>query len=63
MTLADFEYPVWFTLVYIVLATKDFQIIWLSNLMTLSVPDEGYSRNLQIIIWYKMYTENKDINK
>jgi hypothetical protein len=26
-------------------ATKDFKIIWLSNILTLSVPDEGYSKN------------------
>jgi hypothetical protein len=25
------------------LAPKDFYIIWLSNILTLSVPDEGYS--------------------
>ena len=28
-----------------VLPSKDFKIIWLSNRMTLSTPDEGYSRN------------------
>jgi hypothetical protein len=27
------------------LAPKDFQIIWLSNLLILSVHDEGYFRN------------------
>ena len=27
------------------LAPKDFKIIWLSNILTLSVADEGYSRN------------------
>jgi hypothetical protein len=28
------------------LARKTFKIIWLSNLSILSVPDEGYSRNV-----------------
>jgi len=28
------------------LAHKDFKIIWLSNILTLSVPDAGYSRNV-----------------
>jgi hypothetical protein len=27
------------------LALRDFKIIWLSNILALSVPDEGYSRN------------------
>jgi hypothetical protein len=26
-------------------APKDFKIIWLSNILNLSVPDEGYNRN------------------
>ena len=25
---------------------KDFLIIWFSNILTMSVPDEGYSRNI-----------------
>ena len=32
------------------LAREDYQIIWLSNLMTLSIPDEGYSRNVSYIL-------------
>jgi hypothetical protein len=28
------------------LAPKDFENIWLSNLLIMSVPDEGYSRNV-----------------
>jgi hypothetical protein len=28
------------------LAPKDFKIIWLSNILALIVPDEGYSRNV-----------------
>jgi hypothetical protein len=32
------------------LAPKDFKIIWLSNILALSVPDEGYSRNVFIAI-------------
>jgi hypothetical protein len=28
------------------LAPKTFKIIWFSNLSTLSIPDEGYSRNV-----------------
>jgi hypothetical protein len=28
------------------LAHKDFKIIWLSNILALIVPDEGYSRNV-----------------
>jgi hypothetical protein len=32
-------------------ATKDFKIIWLSNVLTLSVADEGYSKNaLQVCV-------------
>jgi len=27
------------------LAPKDLKIIWFSNILALSVPDEGYSRN------------------
>ena len=27
------------------LAFKDFEIIWLSNILALNIPDEGYSRN------------------
>jgi hypothetical protein len=53
--LVDFSYPVqvlWLILVILFrsfgllkLAPKDFKIIWLSDIMVLSVPDEGYSRN------------------
>jgi hypothetical protein len=28
------------------LAPKYFKIVWLSNILALSVPDEGYSRNV-----------------
>jgi hypothetical protein len=28
-----------------ILPVKDFKIIWLGNILDLSVPDEGYSRN------------------
>jgi hypothetical protein len=28
-----------------VLAPENFNVIWLSNRLTMSVPDEGYSRN------------------
>jgi hypothetical protein len=30
------------------IAHKYFKIIWLSNLMILSIPDEGYSRNASV---------------
>jgi len=30
-------------------ALKDFLIIWLSNLLIMSLPDEGYSKNT---LWY-----------
>jgi hypothetical protein len=46
MTLTDFGDPVyalWFT------GSQNSQkIIWLSSLSTLSVPDEGYSRNASV---------------
>ena len=32
------------------IAIKDFKIIWFSNLLTLSVPGEGYSRNT-LCVW------------
>jgi hypothetical protein len=32
------------------LAHKDIKIIWLSNIFTLSVPDEGYSRNVPYVL-------------
>ena len=32
------------------LAREDYQIIWLSNLMTLSIPDEGYSNLMTLSI-------------
>jgi hypothetical protein len=38
MTLADFCYPV-------LLLPKSLNYIWLSNLSTLRITDEGYSRN------------------
>ena len=41
------------------LAPKAFEIIWFSNLSTLSVPDEGYSRNascaLNLIYTFLLY--------
>ena len=40
-------------MLFIFLLQKDFQIIWLSNHLILSVPDKGYSRNvlLDIIVF------------
>ena len=35
-------------------AHEDFNIVWLSNPLTLSVPDEGYSRNLSCAFNYKI---------
>ena len=32
------------------LATKNFGIIWISNLLTMSIPEEGYSRNMSYAI-------------
>ena len=32
------------------LAPKDFKIIWLSNLLIMSVPDKGYSREVSCIL-------------
>jgi predicted membrane-bound mannosyltransferase len=43
VTLADFCYPVYSP--FGVLALKKFEIIWLSNLLTVSAPYEVYSRN------------------
>jgi len=43
MTLADFCYSV---RSFGFLAPKDFKIIWLSNILALSVPDEGFSKNV-----------------
>jgi hypothetical protein len=39
-------------------APKDFTIIWLSNILYLSVPDEGFSRILScisVVIKHKLY--------
>ena len=51
-----------------VLLTKTFKVIWLYNLSTLSVPDEGYSRNASCalncisILIYNIYNRlNKEI--
>ena len=35
------------------LAPKTYKIIWLSNLSTLSVPDQGYSRNASHTLNFK----------
>jgi hypothetical protein len=44
------------------LAPKDFKIIWLSNILGLSVPDEGYSKNvwraLNLISMFLLHLEN-----
>ena len=51
MTIAEYSYPV---LVLWFYCSKDFLIIWLSNLSALSMPDEGYYRN------YVMHTKFDD---
>ena len=45
VTLVDFGYPV-LALLILIFAPKDFYVIWLSNLSTLSVPSEYYSTNV-----------------
>jgi hypothetical protein len=37
------EINVGYTMPFSLLTPKDFKIIWLSNLLTIYVPDEGYS--------------------
>ena len=52
VTLTYFGYPVqalWFY------CSQNLQIIWLSNISTFSVPDEGYSRNANLISTFLLY--------
>jgi hypothetical protein len=37
---------------YTILTPKDFSIIWLNNIMALSVLGQGYSRKFDIEIFY-----------
>jgi hypothetical protein len=47
------------------LASKDFKIIWLSNILTLSIPNVGYCRNVlctldRISMFQWQWNKNQD---